>query len=162
MSRPRSRPGSVSLALACALTAVFPMGGAAGVRADDVPAARAAVAAARTLVPPRLLTFVEAPYPEAAKAAGRETSVELEIAIDERGAVTTATVLRAAGDGFDEAALAAARRFVFAPARRGDVAIPARIRYRYVFALDKAPPPARARRSPPDAREPAPRGRAEG
>jgi vitamin B12 transporter len=47
-------------------------------------------------------------------------------------------VCRALGDGFDEAALAAALRFTFEPARRGETAIPSSIRYRYRFNLAAA------------------------
>src|SRR5689334_13992554 len=46
-----------------------------------------------------------------------------------------------AGDGFDEAAVDAGRRFVFEPARRGDTPIPSRIRYQYAFKLPPPPSP---------------------
>ncbi|MBW1832939.1 MAG: energy transducer TonB, partial [Deltaproteobacteria bacterium] len=49
------------------------------------------------------------------------------------------SVARSAGESFDEAALAAARQFVFEPARKDWEPIASRIRYRYVFEL-KAPP----------------------
>ncbi|HEY0868980.1 MAG TPA: TonB family protein, partial [Acidothermaceae bacterium] len=97
--------------------------------------AAAAAPAISSLTPPKLLTFVDAAYPVAAKAAGRQANVDLEITIDATAKVTDVRVVAPAGDGFDEAAVEAARRFVFAPARRGDRAIPARIRYRYVFEL---------------------------
>ena len=101
-------------------------------------------APAVALTPPRLLTFVEATYPPAAKAVGRQAQVELELTIDGAGKVTAAAVVEPAGDGFDEAAVAAARQFVFAPARRGEHPIGARIRYRYAFELPvvAAAPPA--------------------
>ena len=44
------------------------------------------------------------------------------------------------GNGFDEAAVEACKQFVFEPAKRGDQAIPSRIKYRYVF--EPPPPPA--------------------
>jgi TonB family protein len=139
------------------------LGATAAPRTLHAQATSPAAASAAALTPPRLLTFVPAARPAEAADVTEEVSVELSLSIDRAGAVTDAAVVRGAGRGFDEAAVAAARGFVFAPARRGDVAIPVRIRYRYVFVLDKAPPPARARRAPPDAREPAPRaGRAEG
>ncbi|HEX3694862.1 MAG TPA: TonB family protein [Polyangia bacterium] len=98
---------------------------------------------ATTLSPPKLVTFVDATYPAAAKAAGLQADVDLDLTIDAKGAVTDARVVAPMGNGFDEAALDAARRFVFAPATRGDKAIAARIRYRYVFALaaEAAPAP---------------------
>lgn len=92
-------------------------------------------AAADALTPPKLVTFRDATYPDAAKAARRQADVELELTIDATGAVTDARVATPAGDGFDEAAVEAARQFVFEPARRGDQPIPARIRYRYKFEL---------------------------
>ena len=101
---------------------------------------------AAPLTPPRLATFVEAIYPAAARTAGLQAQVDLELTIDAAGKVTAAVVAEPAGDGFDEAAVAAARQFVFTPARRGDQAIDARIRYRYVFELpaEPAPPPTTA------------------
>ena len=100
-------------------------------------------APAGALTPPRLLTFVEAEYPAAARDAhaGQLISVDLELSIDAAGAVTEVHVTGPAGEGFDEAAQAAARRFVFEPARRGTQPIPARIRYRYAFQPPPAPPP---------------------
>ena len=50
------------------------------------------------------------------------------------------TVVAAAGHGFDEAAAAAARSFVFEPARRGDTPIASSVSYRYAFRLH-APAP---------------------
>src|SRR5687768_16136312 len=100
--------------------------------------------AADALSPPRLVTFVEAVYPAAAKAAGQSAAVELELDLDAEGKVTAARVATpsADADGFEAAAVEAARRFLFEPARRGEQAIPARIRYRYVFELAPAPAPA--------------------
>jgi TonB family protein len=91
------------------------------------------------LVPPRLVTFVDATYPAEARAAGLEAEVELELTIDVTGHVSQARAVAPAGHGFDQAAEEAARRFVFEPARRGAQAIPARIRYRTTFDLAPAP-----------------------
>jgi len=92
-------------------------------------------------VAPRVLTYVPPEYPPEAKAAGLESVVTLELEIDTSGRVTKATVVNAAGHGFDEAAVAAAKKLEFSPARRanGDVA-PARILYRYTFELDEKAP----------------------
>src|SRR3569623_2665662 len=105
----------------------------------ETPSAPAAAA----LTPPKLVTFVDAVYPAAAKAAdaGEIVNVDLELTIDATGAVTEVHVATPVGDGFDEAALAAARRVVFEPARRGTQAIPARIKYRYAFQPPQAAPP---------------------
>lgn len=92
------------------------------------------------LTPPKLIQFVEATYPPEAKEAGDDATVEVDITIGVDGAVTDAQVVRGAGQGFDEAALDAVRRFLFEPARRGDEAIASRIRYRYVFELTEEIP----------------------
>jgi TonB family protein len=106
-----------------------------------------------TLLPPALEVAKEAPYPEEAKRAGLEGAVELELIIGVDGHVTQATVARGAGHGFDEAALAAGRAFVFRPALRRGKPVVAKIRYTYTFRLEKAAAP-----PPPD--EPPPSGAA--
>jgi TonB family protein len=126
-----------SLRTALALTATVLAHAAYG---QPAAAAETAAPDAAALTPPKLMTFVEATYPAAAKAAGLQVNVDLEMTIDATGKVTEARVVAPVGNGFDEAALDAARRFVFQPARRGDQAIAARISYRYVFAfLAQAP-----------------------
>lgn len=97
--------------------------------------------------PPTIATFVRADYPAAARDAGREAAVELEVTIGVDGQVIDARVLAPAGDGFDEAALAAVRQFVFTPAIKDGQPIAARVRYRYVFTLD-APAPAEVTPAP--------------
>src|SRR5687767_3569078 len=79
--------------------------------------------------PPRLLDFVPADYPPEARAAAIEGGVLLSLDIDEQGRVTAVSVLEGLGHGLDEAAVGAARRFRFVPARQGGRAVPARIRY---------------------------------
>jgi TonB family protein len=95
----------------------------------------AAAQEAPVITPPALRDFVEASYPPDARAQGLEASVELELTISADGIVTEARVVTPVGNGFDEAAVAAARRFTFEPARRDGVPLAARIRYRYVFEL---------------------------
>ncbi|MEM9190657.1 MAG: TonB family protein, partial [Myxococcota bacterium] len=92
------------------------------------------------LVPPELRDFVQAAYPAAAEAEGIEATVVLELTISAEGTVTEARVVTAVGNGFDEAAVAAAERFIFVPATRDGEPVPARIRYRYVFELVDEPP----------------------
>jgi TonB family protein len=87
---------------------------------------------------PELLTFVEAVYPAAALDAAVEGTVVLRLSIDADGAVTNAEVMNPAGYGFDEAALTAALRFHFSPARKGEIRVPSRIAYEYEFHLPKA------------------------
>jgi TonB family protein len=91
------------------------------------------------VTPPKLVRFVEADYPKSEDEEPEEAVVELDIVVGKDGLVTEASVARSAGEAFDEAALAAARQFVFEPARKDWEPIAARIRYRYVFEL-KAPP----------------------
>ena len=83
----------------------------------DAPAA----AAVATLTPPKLITFVEATYPAAAKAARLQAQVELELTIDATGKVTEVRAVEPVGNGFDEAALEAGRKFVFQPSADGQV-----------------------------------------
>jgi TonB family protein len=91
------------------------------------------------ITPPKLVRFVEAGYPQVEGEEPVETAVELDLVVGKDGLVTEASVARSAGEAFDEAALAAARQFVFEPARKDWEPIAARIRYRYIFEL-KAPP----------------------
>ncbi len=96
--------------------------------------ALAAPAGARpAVVPPKLVTFVEATFPESELAAEKGAVVTLQISISETGAVAAVEVVGSAGAAFDAAAVEAARRFVFEPATSGGKAIPVRITYRYEF-----------------------------
>jgi TonB family protein len=99
--------------------------------------AAAPAAAEPTLTPPAVATYVDAEYP--ANGEGRTAEVELELVVGVDGTVTDAHVITPVGNGFDEAALAAVKQFVFTPALQDGVAVAARIRYRYVIA---APAPA--------------------
>ncbi|MFH1466786.1 MAG: TonB family protein [Pseudomonadota bacterium] len=87
---------------------------------------------------PALLDFVQAPYPAEAQAAGLEGTVVLAIEIDEAGHVASAEVLEPAGHGFDEAALEAARRFVFEPAEDETGPVAVIVEFAYGFVLDAA------------------------
>ncbi len=115
-------------------TLVLVLLAAAGARADD------------GFVPPRLVEEAAPRYPAEAAAAGLAATVILDIEVDERGAVTGVAVAQAAGHGFDEAAVAAARRFRYQPARRDGRAVPARVTYRcrFVLAEERAPAAATA------------------
>jgi TonB family protein len=100
-------------------------------------------AQAPALTPPKLITFVPAKAPESAGTAPRTepVDVDVEITIDATGKVTEARVPAPVGNGFEDAAVEAVKLFVFAPAKRGDTAIPSRIKYRYVFEPPPPPPP---------------------
>jgi TonB family protein len=91
--------------------------------------------------PPKLLRFVEA-EPPAALAERREVSVILTIDIDETGKVVRVDVAHSGGQEFDDAAVQAARQFVFAPGEAGGKSVPVRITYEYKFLYKPPPPPA--------------------
>jgi TonB family protein len=95
----------------------------------------AAASPQRTLVPPKLVHFVEADFPPSEAAAGRGATVVLQIAITATGSVADVRVLESAGPAFDAAAVAAARQFIFEPALVNGVPIPVKITYRYVFTF---------------------------
>lgn len=85
-------------------------------------------------------------YPADARAQGLTGRVTLEIEISDQGEVTDAVVTGPAGHGFDEAALAAARKLRFSPAEIDGKPAAVRIEYRFDFTLTPAPaePPAAA------------------
>lgn len=85
---------------------------------------------------PVLLQFIQAPYPEAAKSASIEGKVVLAIEIDAAGKVVDVQVERAAGNGFDEAAVEAAKQFTFSPAEDAAGPVPVVIEFEYGFVLD--------------------------
>jgi TonB family protein len=88
---------------------------------------------------PTIVEAAEPEFPEAARAAGITGAVTLELEISETGAVTDAVVTGPAGNGFDEAALAAAWKLRFTPAEIDGKPAAVRIEYRFTFSL--APPP---------------------
>ena len=112
------------------------------VRAQQGPAPTAGAQAARPKLtkPPRLLKFVEAPYPDSEKSAARQASVVVQIAISSAGTVDQAVVLQSAGEAFDRAALEAVKQFEFDPAEIDGKPSPIKIQYRYDFVLEEAAP----------------------
>jgi len=105
-------------------------------------AAAPGTAAPVGLVAPELEHFVDAVYPAEALTARIAGQVVLRLSLDAEGKVTLAEVMEPAGHGFDEAAIAAAQQFRFAPAKRDGIAVPSRILYTYTFTLPEEPPPA--------------------
>lgn len=97
------------------------------------------------VTPPKLEQFVEAEYPAEAQSNGLEADVVLALEIDDHGAVIDANVVEPAGHGFDEAARAAALKFVFVPAERAGRPVKSRILYRYSFHFR---PPAPSEQKP--------------
>ncbi len=147
---------SALLAVAWAPTVRAQQGPAPAPAAAVQPAGSAPGATATTEAPqaraPELVVFVDAGYPPLALAAKREAAVLMRLVVGLDGYVESAELVNdPVGDGFDELALAAARRFLFVPAMKDGVATRARVTYRYEFRR-KAPPEsaAPAHPAPPD------------
>jgi TonB family protein len=89
---------------------------------------------------PAVLTRAEPAYPDAARRAGIEGTVELEVSIDANGKVTDVEVVRGLPLGVSDAAADAVRRWTYRPARgpRGPLASRKTVRIR--FALEPAAP----------------------
>jgi len=85
--------------------------------------------------PPKLVQFVEAPYPESEKLAGRTASVILQIAISDKGVVDEAVVVQSASPAFDASALEAVKKFIFEPAEIDNVPAPVKLTYKYDFVF---------------------------
>jgi TonB family protein len=100
--------------------------------------AAAALAQPLEITPPRPIGApVLAEYPPGAAGAAR---VVLEVDIDARGEVSAVRVATPAQPGFDEAALAAARKLRFEPALQGGQPVAVRIQYAFNF-VEKPPAP---------------------
>jgi TonB family protein len=84
---------------------------------------------------PELLQGMDAPYPEAAKAEGRQGEVVLRITIDAAGRVALVEVLGSAGADLDWSAMGAVTNFVFSPAEIDGKPAPVAVEYRTVFEL---------------------------
>lgn len=70
------------------------------------------------LVKPKALSMPHPSYTDAAKAAGLEGKVRVELQIDAQGQVTSAKVLEGLGMGLDEAAIASLQGATFSPATK--------------------------------------------
>jgi TonB family protein len=104
---------------------------------DQAPAPKAPVLTKT----PSLLKFVEATYPKEAEAAGLSGEVGLDVDIGVDGSVAAARVVRPAGYGFDEAALAAVKQFIFSPAEIDNKPAAVTIGYTYHFLLARTEAP---------------------
>jgi len=126
-------------------------GGVALAQGDpDAGAPPSSPATPDVVTAPVLRERVEAEYPPEALRDRVEATVALALVVDEQGHVADARVTGPAGHGFDEAALAAARRFAFEPARRNGVAIRSSVQLAYEFHLPPAAQaPASSSRPPP-------------
>jgi protein TonB len=97
-----------------------------------------AVPAAGVVEGPTLVSRVEPVYPDLARRAGIEGTVELEVSIDTTGEVTDVTVVRGLPLGMSEAAADAVHRWKYKPARTasGPVASRKSVRIRFVLRSD--------------------------
>lgn len=75
-------------------------------------------------------------YPEQARRDGLQAKVRLQLLVDASGRVADVRVVRPAGNGFDEAATALARRFLFEPGRRDGRPTPMWITLTYSFEIE--------------------------
>ncbi len=96
------------------------------------------------VVPPRVLSSVEAAYPPRALAERREAHVHLELQVDATGHVADVRVLETGGDEFDAAAVEAVQRYAFSPATEDGVPVRSFVTYTYAFRLPELPPSADA------------------
>jgi TonB family protein len=104
--------------------------------------------------PPTLTTFVPAPYPASAQSAGVEASVLLQLTVEADGSVSDVQLLTPAGFGFDEAAIEAAKKFIFSPATQNNTPMRAVIQYRYHFLLQSRDKKANPNLAPLDMNDP--------
>jgi TonB family protein len=105
------------------------------------PAAPAAPEEPTLAVPPRLKELVPADVPPGTKFPSPEVVVVLSLDVGADGKVEKAAVESGAGEPFDGAALAAARRFEFEPGRLSTgEAVPVTVTFR--LRIQEPPPPA--------------------
>ena len=89
-----------------------------------------------SLVAARLRTPVRPSYPFRSRLHGEEGVVTVAVEVGADGRAGLVTVVRSSGhDRLDAAAVAAARRAEYLPARRGAFAIAARVELRFKFVL---------------------------
>lgn len=90
---------------------------------------------------PQLIQAVAPEYPPAALAAGKTAAVKVRIHIDAGGIVTAVDVLEPVGDGFDEAAVAAAMQYIFDPAEIDGKPAAIQVETTINFVIDVQPVP---------------------
>ena len=88
---------------------------------------------------PRVLRQVEPAYPPLAKLTGIEGLVVLSLLIDETGKLQDVQVVKSLGNtGCDQAAVAAVKQYIFAPATRQGKPVIARVTLPVLFSLKTA------------------------
>ncbi len=149
-TRPPARFRALVAAFALAF-AVLSAGRARAAPADATidagPESAPDAAAVPAMTAPALTTRAEPVYPPEALADRLEATVDVEVVISEDGAVARSRVVSPKGHGFDEAALEAVKRSVFAPGRANGVPITSVVELAYEFHLPAPPPPPIGRRA---------------
>ncbi len=109
----------------------------AGLQPAPVPAsALQAPKQARVDAPPKLLKSIKPDYPKSARQRGEEGDVALELAINARGGVDSVTIVASSGyPELDAAAIRAATKARFVPAKAGKNAISSVARITISFRL---------------------------
>ncbi|MEO0195708.1 MAG: energy transducer TonB [candidate division WOR-3 bacterium] len=87
--------------------------------------------------PPQPILQVQPQYPEVARKAGLEGRVIVTAVVDENGNVIQATIHSSTNPIFNEAALEAAKKMKFKPARQKDIAVKVKVLIPFVFKLTK-------------------------
>ena len=89
------------------------------------------------VIPPEMEHYEPPVFPPEAFEQGLEAQVRLNITVQEDGSVTDPEVVEPQGNGFDEAAMAAALKLRFKPATVDGVARTVRIGFQYAFTIDE-------------------------
>jgi protein TonB len=106
------------------------------VERELAPAARPEPECADPIGRPRPLTMVPVTYPEEARAAEIEGTVQVRVRVNERGEIIDVEIVHGLGHGFDEAAIAAVRQWTFEPGQQcGHAASESSMTIRLRFAL---------------------------
>jgi TonB family protein len=93
--------------------------------------------------PPRALTETNVSYPAGAPAQTAPIVVTVKLLVDTAGAVQKVEVRSVVQPVFDDAVVAAARAFRFAPARYAGLPVPVEITFTHTFLPPPAPAPVR-------------------
>ena len=115
-------------------------------QAEDPPAPKPTNVVTK---PPKLIQAVAPDYPPAALAANKTAKVKVKIHIDATGVVTKVDVLERVGDGFDEAAVAAALQYVFDPAEIDGKPAAIAVETAINFVIEQQPEPEPPKVKPP-------------
>jgi protein TonB len=100
--------------------------------------ARAGGPSRRANILPRRKRPLEPDYPALLERQGIEADVLVSVHLDASGRVTSVRIVRPARDAeFNAAAIRAAWREVFEPARRGDEPVPYTLSFTYRFRLEE-------------------------